>query len=201
VIYSEALQRADPLSLLASGGLQAGCDFAGQPEAAQAEYERSKDLPGDREIPEHYALFRALGRGDQAAARDLALRTGACESVPVKGLGELTDVLDDPQGMLARLRRVSADPVNQDITRQYKVACWATLLGDLELAVAALRRSNVDLVGGRYPAMWAPALGPARRTEGFKAILRDLGLSDYWRTSGEWGDFARPVGEDDFECW
>jgi hypothetical protein len=24
---------------------------------------------------------------------------------------------------------------------------------------------------------------------------------DYWRASGEWGDFARPLGDDDFECW
>jgi hypothetical protein len=29
--------------------------------------------------------------------------------------------------------------------------------------------------------------------------LRDLGLVDYWRTSGNWGEFARPVGTEDFE--
>jgi hypothetical protein len=31
--------------------------------------------------------------------------------------------------------------------------------------------------------------------------VRELGLVDYWRASGKWGDFARPVGTDDFECW
>jgi hypothetical protein len=34
----------------------------------------------------------------------------------------------------------------------------------------------------------------------FKSILRDLGLVDYFRSSGRWGDFCKPVGQDDFEC-
>jgi hypothetical protein len=38
-----------------------------------------------------------------------------------------------------------------------------------------------------------------RKTDEFKAILRDLGIADYWRQSGNWGDYARPLGDDDFE--
>lgn len=34
----------------------------------------------------------------------------------------------------------------------------------------------------------------------FKDILRDLGLVDYWRSTGNWGDFCKPVGAEDFEC-
>ncbi|MEO6080496.1 MAG: hypothetical protein ABIQ86_12040 [Steroidobacteraceae bacterium] len=34
----------------------------------------------------------------------------------------------------------------------------------------------------------------------FKEIVRDVGLVDYWRTSGNWGDFCKPVGTADFEC-
>jgi hypothetical protein len=26
------------------------------------------------------------------------------------------------------------------------------------------------------------------------------GLVTYWRTTGEWGELARPLGADDFEC-
>jgi hypothetical protein len=33
----------------------------------------------------------------------------------------------------------------------------------------------------------------------FKALVRDLGLYDIWRSSGEWGDFARAKGENDFD--
>jgi len=31
-------------------------------------------------------------------------------------------------------------------------------------------------------------------------MMRDIGLADYWRTIGNWGDFCHPVGKDDFEC-
>ncbi len=34
----------------------------------------------------------------------------------------------------------------------------------------------------------------------FKEIVRDVGLVDYWRASGNWGDYCKPVGNDDFEC-
>ena len=197
----EAMRRNDPLSLFASGGVQAWLDFVGRTEEAQAEYERSKDLAGDREIPEHFALFRALLRGDEAAAPDLMRRVKAYETVPVAGLGDLTAVLDDPTGMLERLRLARTDPANQDSTRQFKIACWAGWLGDAELAAAALRGFAIDFPGGRLTALWQPVLGAARKTKAFKAIVRDLGLVDYWRSSGTWGDFARPVGEDDFECW
>ena len=30
--------------------------------------------------------------------------------------------------------------------------------------------------------------------------MRELGLVDYWRAVGDWGDFCKPVGDDDFEC-
>jgi hypothetical protein len=43
-------------------------------------------------------------------------------------------------------------------------------------------------------------LPAARGDPRFKQILRDMGLVDYWRQSGKWADFCRPVGEDDFEC-
>ena len=26
-----------------------------------------------------------------------------------------------------------------------------------------------------------------------------MGIFDYWRVTGKWGDFARPLGDDDFE--
>jgi hypothetical protein len=41
----------------------------------------------------------------------------------------------------------------------------------------------------------------AGKTEAFNQLVRDLGLYDYWRQSGKWSDFARPVGEDDFEIY
>jgi hypothetical protein len=49
--------------------------------------------------------------------------------------------------------------------------------------------------------IWWPWETGLRADPRFKEIVRELGLTDYWRASGKWGDFARPVGTDDFECW
>jgi TolB-like protein len=40
---------------------------------------------------------------------------------------------------------------------------------------------------------------PARKTERFKALVREAGLVDYWKARG-WPDLCRPTTGDDFEC-
>ena len=42
-------------------------------------------------------------------------------------------------------------------------------------------------------------VSPARKTERFKPLVQDIGLVDYWRERG-WGDYCRPLGDDDFVC-
>jgi hypothetical protein len=37
-----------------------------------------------------------------------------------------------------------------------------------------------------------------RKLAQFKAVMRQVGLVDYWRERG-WPAFCRPVGADDFE--
>ena len=34
----------------------------------------------------------------------------------------------------------------------------------------------------------------------FKELLRELKIADYFRASGNWGDFCKPTSGDDFEC-
>lgn len=76
---------------------------------------------------------------------------------------------------------------------------YAGRLGDPRLAVSAMRRSFIELNGSYLGSLWFPCLREARRLPDFKSLVRDLGIYDYWRRSGKWGDFARPLGEDDFE--
>jgi adenylate cyclase len=199
--YIEHMRQIDPLSLWVSSAAQAHLDMAGRRAEAQAEYERSRDLSGDREIVEFWTLFRVFARGDDKAAIHAQVqRLVAAETVTIPVLHDLPSVFDQPETMLVRLRRAHTDPACQDSTRQLKIAVWAGHFGDNELAVAAMRRFAIELKGARLAAMWIPTLTGARRTEGFKQIVRDLGLYDYWRTTGKWGDFAHPVGDDDFEC-
>jgi hypothetical protein len=114
-------------------------------------------------------------------------------------LNAVYDVFDQPQTVLGHLRSAVEDPAYQDSTRQFILALYAAHFGDQALTLAALRRAYVDLEGLQPHIIWYPVMREARRTSAFKQLVRDLGLYDYWRASGHWGDFARPVGEDDFE--
>jgi hypothetical protein len=42
-------------------------------------------------------------------------------------------------------------------------------------------------------------MAEVRQDPRFKDLLGDIGVVDYWRESDNWGDFARPLGDDDFE--
>jgi TolB-like protein len=51
-----------------------------------------------------------------------------------------------------------------------------------------------------YPFwLWDPLYAPLRKTERFKALMRNTGLVEYWRVKG-WPDLCRPVGADDLVC-
>jgi hypothetical protein len=102
---------------------------------------------------------------------------------------------------LAVIRAAYDNPDNEDPTRLGLLAAYAGHYGDQELALAALRRSLVEFRGFSLVILWWRALARARRLPGFKNLLRDLGLVAYWREAGNWGDFARPLGDDDFECF
>jgi TolB-like protein len=47
--------------------------------------------------------------------------------------------------------------------------------------------------------LWQPYSAPLRKTERFKALMRKVGLVDYWRAKG-WPDLCKPTTGDDFAC-
>ena len=50
-----------------------------------------------------------------------------------------------------------------------------------------------------FAAIWQPLYTSVRKTERFKALMRNAGLVDYWRARG-WPDLCHPTTGDDFEC-
>ena len=52
-----------------------------------------------------------------------------------------------------------------------------------------------DLLG----LVWHPSYAPARKTERFKKLMRDVGNVDYWRVKG-WPEFCHAATGDDFTC-
>jgi TolB-like protein len=203
VEYLERARRADPLSLSVSGYLQLSLDCAGRPEEAEAEFERSKDLAGDRAIWEWYAVLRLWRRPNaDPAAIDAQFRVFLQhESLPMAINHLMVGRLGDKAAARTAIREAFDDPAYHDATRTGALSHWADHYGDKDLALAALRRILIDLNGITPINLYYPFETGVRTDPRFKEIVRELKLVDYWRASGKWGDFARPVGADDFECW
>jgi hypothetical protein len=113
---------------------------------------------------------------------------------------KLADRPDDKQAALVAVRQAFADPASQTSSRLFSIALFADHFGDKNIALAALRGAFVDRREIAFPLLWYPYETDLHADPRFKAILRDLDLVDYFHTSGKWGDFCGPVGNDDFEC-
>jgi TolB-like protein len=193
--------KADPLSVDVSQHLQQHLDIAGRSREAQAEYERTKGLArGRRDIREHQTLQRIWDSGDEPRIKAQARRFLDTQATALPAVRAAVEILDQPAAALSMIRSATEDPANQDSPRMMILAWYAAHFGDDELALRALRRSYVDMKGVFVAAIWYPVLREVRKMPAFKDLLRDLGLADYWRATGNWGDFARPTGADDFEC-
>jgi Tfp pilus assembly protein PilF len=192
---------ADPLSLRVSGRLQQDLYVMGRSEDARAEYERTLALTGNREPAEHLALMRIWDAGDSGPTAAQFRRFLDHLVFPVPILHQVCALIDRPSAAVDLLRSAFSDPAYQDAARQMVLSWYLARFGGAPLAIAAMRRAYLDLGGSYLVGMWFPFMREVRKLPDFKVLLRDLGIYDYWRKSGKWGDFARPRGTDDFEVW
>ncbi len=195
----EKRRQNDPLSLNASYGWQIMMHLAGRDADAQAEYERGKTLDGDHALIDQFAIMRMSKHPETYAAIPDELYQSAETDSTLRLERPLGRGQEDTPESLATLRVALDDPENQTATAMLILAGLADAYGDSELALAALRRSYVDLRGTNIGMLWQPFRNVQRSDPLFQDILRELGLVDYFRASGNWGDYCRPVN-DDFEC-
>jgi TolB-like protein len=194
-------RQADPLSLGLSFNLQLFLGCAGRFGEAEAEYERSKELPGARGAIEWRAVTRSMALKDDALVRQRFAAAFGEDVDFMPFAPELLKVIDEPDAALAIVRAAFENPACQDGGRMGAIAHWAVYYGDEDFALKALRRGYVELYGPTVVEIWSPVFAGPRRDPRFKGILRDIGLYDHWRRTGKWGDFARSVGDDDFEVF
>jgi serine/threonine protein kinase/tetratricopeptide (TPR) repeat protein len=194
---------SDPLSTNTSFFVQYALYMLGRSGEGETEYRRSLELPGvdAREDIHHIALMRIWDGPDAALIERRFDAFLVRRTLSTTWCDKVRAVCHDRDAALSVIRAAYDDPDNGDPTRLGLLAAYAGHYGDQDLALAALRRSLVDFRGFSLVILWWRALARARRLAGFKDLVRDLGLVAYWRETGNWGDFARPVGEDDFECF
>jgi TolB-like protein len=198
----ERIRQADPLSIAPSLNLQVVLDMVGRPAEAQAEYERSRNLVGDHGIEDSFALIRLWKRKDAQLAAikaqfGVVIKDGTAVTPFMRTVAERPD---DKGTALTAVRQAFADPARQNSSSMITVALYADHFGDKDIALAALRRAFVDHREIAFFLLWYPYETDLHADPRFKQILRDLGLVDYFRASGKWPDFCKPVGKDDFEC-
>ena len=113
--------------------------------------------------------------------------------------GELEPLLDDRAALRAMIRKI----VEERRPLFGYVYGIADAVDEPEVALTSLR-ARIDAPGNRdftkYWEAWILPYSSVRTLPAFKALLRDAGIVDYWRQTGKWGDFCKPVGADDFEC-
>jgi TolB-like protein len=214
--FSEALRclreraRIDPLDLDTQGLMMTALHGLGRLDEAEAVYRSSVSLANGiggaagRAGMEAYGVFLALEAGDRARAAERNARLA--QHAPPGWRRQASDAmsaLDDREEALAGLRRELEQARRLDAPGPplIKLAAWASWFDDADLAVDAL---GLLLERGGMagpPDLFSPLVARVRRHPRFKDLVRRYGYYDYWRATGEWSDFARPAGEDDFECW
>jgi len=199
--HYERVRMADPLNANSAAYLCDAYTSTNQPALALAEADRFRSYSGPRFVlVKASALMTAMVLDDRPELE--ARLDQLIESDPFPVIGRaMRERLDDPPAALAELRRMLGEPEYQPAFIRNIVGIWAAYFGDPQLSLDLMAEY---LVAQGYRGLsflvWREIFRDVRRLPGFKDLLRGLGLVDYWQESGNWGDFCRPVGGDDFEC-
>jgi TolB-like protein len=193
-LFEQARAR-DPLNVVVALWLAYLYGSVGDFPAAFAEFKRSESLGPDARLAQ-LAVRIALASRDRKLLLpwldkqiEFERSRGGTFSAQMKSL------LDKPDEALAVLRPLVGRPGHPFL------AAWLAWFGDHDTALEALR-ADFQLPGFRYAALWwiwDPGLAVVRKLPGFKQLMRDAGLVDYWRKYG-WSDYCKPAAGDDFEC-
>jgi tetratricopeptide (TPR) repeat protein len=192
--------RNDPLSLDTSLLLQIALHAGGRLEEVEQEYQRSFDLQGDRSQVEAFAVMRAVVEDyDRAEIEERIRRLHSPAFALSSEDFDLRAAVDGRDAGLAAVRRELARLPASNATPRVFLAWWADHYEEPDLALTVMRQW-IDTTGVPDPTIWTPLFENTRRTRGFQDLVNDTGIVAYWRATGNWGDYCRPLDHDRFEC-
>lgn len=172
-----------PLTMLATVHGMRG-DFA----TAEANLLAAEKLSGDPALTRNALATIYLATRNYAGVRRVLARDPSARLA----------LLEDPAAGLAELRRTFAQEARSpNGASLFGIVLSAAFWGDPALSLEAMRAmdSSVNIL-----VIWQPGLQQVRQLPGFKDLLRELGLVDYWRSTGRCGEPGQPVSETDFVC-
>jgi tetratricopeptide (TPR) repeat protein len=192
--FSDKAIRLAPQSIDVAGAggraiINAGGDFAD----ARARIARAIALGGSVPAVNSVLALLEMDQGNWEAALAATQDMVVTRDVQSRMLQYVIDGKRDEA--LAELRTLLADDTIAPALRNRHLPVFAAQFGDPELALAFLQSSS-----GGMNDIGLKIFSEVRRHPGFKAVVEQKGLLNYWRTSGHWSDYCRPVN-DDFECF
>lgn len=208
----EQVRAVEPVAIFLSRDLQYDYTAARRYQDAEAEYQRGLRMEGSQREPTIGAFVRQLaGKRPGGLAELQALHRELLNSgygYDTRFLRELGKVLNDRSAMLALARRALASETNAGSANGDYLLFVADALGDADVAVAALRKhlesfeefKTHTMSQYAYAALWIVPYSRVRAHPEYKKLLLEMGVVDYWRQTGKWGDGCEPVGTDDFRC-
>jgi len=200
----EAVLRNDPLDGFSRVQVLLAVIGTGDLERAEREIEQSLRTPGiDPATMYQLHISIADTQRDDAKARRIVQSAIDAHAISKDQGLQLLQLRDEPVVALRALHERADNPQLQgDVYFASGIAQDAAFLGDRKLALRALgamteSKFSFDTVAW---ILWKFELRDLRGEPAFRQIVRELGLKDYWRKTGNWGDFCNPAGADDFEC-
>ncbi|HEV7444879.1 MAG TPA: winged helix-turn-helix domain-containing protein [Steroidobacteraceae bacterium] len=195
--YFRRAKIAEPLLAVFPADLATTYEMVGDLDQASDELTRGTTLVDARPLVEFNKVMLAMVRGD----REQIEKVISGPDWPANDMigRAMASRLGDSRAALAQLRRAAGDPAYpKSIPSQSELAYWAAYFGDPQLSLQLMRSVLSD--PSFAFVLWRPIVRDMRRLPAFKDLVRDLGLADYWRASGNWGQFCRPLDKNDFEC-
>jgi TolB-like protein len=145
-----------------------------------------------------FDLTIALHIGDTDAIKAIMASKAPTDLATIKLYAPVLKAFDSPEIVLAKLREVYADSDSRWPSKLSDIAFLAAYFGDEEFALQAIGE-EARLGSHRFHEVWYPLFADVRQSQGFKDLVTDMNLVEYWRARS-WPDLCRPLGDDDFEC-